>query len=150
LSTTDYNGTGVDEVGDFDDPTNQVREEEQETTHKSQVRRSSVKQDKVDHLQQLLQTEKMVVISKTYYYECDEFKDLLKQKGIQVKMVELDEDKRGLEIEHEMIEKYGECKLPSVFIEGRLFGGTRELKASLENGKLLKVLNKAGVIHKIA
>ena len=79
---------------------------------------------------------KVVVYSKSWCPFCVQTKNLLNQKGIQFKLVELDQTGDGDEIQARLLGKTGQRTVPNIFIGGEHIGGNSELQALNADGQL--------------
>ncbi|PRQ17276.1 putative thioredoxin-disulfide reductase [Rosa chinensis] len=88
----------------------------------------------------------VVVFSKTYCGYCRRVKQLLTQVGARYKVVELDEDVDGGEIEAALAEWTGQSTVPNVFIAGKHIGGCDSVLERHQTGQLLPLLREAGAV----
>lgn len=70
---------------------------------------------------------------------CDHAKELLDQKGLAYKEVNVDENPNDL---REMVEKSGRRTVPQIFINGKHIGGFDDLRRLNESGKLDALVKK--------
>lgn len=70
---------------------------------------------------------------------CDHAKELLDQKGLAYKEVNVDENPNDL---REMVEKSGRRTVPQIFIDGKHIGGFDDLRRLNESGKLDALVKK--------
>lgn len=70
---------------------------------------------------------------------CDHAKELLDQKGLAYKEVNVDQDPNYL---REMVEKSGRRTVPQIFIDGKHIGGFDDLRRLNESGKLDALVKK--------
>ncbi|XP_021650679.1 glutaredoxin-C1 [Hevea brasiliensis] len=88
----------------------------------------------------------VVVFSKTYCGYCNRVKQLLTQLGASFKVIELDEESDGAEIQLALAEWTGLRTVPNVFIGGKHIGGCDSTLETYQKGELLSLLNDAGAI----
>ncbi|AES71494.1 putative thioredoxin-disulfide reductase [Medicago truncatula] len=86
------------------------------------------------------------VFSKTYCGYCNRVKDLLKQLGAAHKVIELDTESDGGEIQAALAEWTGQRTVPNVFIGGKHIGGCDSVLEKHRTGQLVPLLNDAGAI----
>ena len=84
---------------------------------------------------------KVMVYSKSYCPYCVSTKDLLNQKGITFKVIELDQVANGNAIQQALLSKTGQRTVPNIFINGSHLGGNSDLQAAASNGSLDTKLN---------
>lgn len=70
---------------------------------------------------------------------CDHAKELLDQKGLAYKEVNVDQDPNYL---REMVEKSGRRTVPQIFIDDKHIGGFDDLRRLNESGKLDALVKK--------
>ncbi|XP_061357016.1 glutaredoxin [Gastrolobium bilobum] len=88
----------------------------------------------------------VLVFSKTYCGYCKRVKDLLTQLGATYKVVELDMESDGGDIQSALAEWTGRATVPNVFIGGKYIGGCDTLFEKHRAGQLVPLLNDAGAI----
>ncbi|XP_062219676.1 glutaredoxin-like [Phragmites australis] len=88
----------------------------------------------------------VVVFSKTYCPFCARVKKLLAQLGASYKVVELDVESDGSELQSALAEWTGQRSVPNVFIKGERIGGCDDTMAMHSGGKLVPLLTEAGAI----
>ncbi|XP_004501914.1 glutaredoxin [Cicer arietinum] len=86
------------------------------------------------------------VFSKTYCGYCKRVKDLFKQLGASYKVIELDTESDGGEIQAALAEWTGQRTVPNVFIGGKHIGGCDSVLEKHRAGQLVPLLNDAGAI----
>ena len=80
---------------------------------------------------------KVMVYSKSYCPFAKATKDLLKSKGIEFKVIELDEVSGGDAL-HAALKAYsGQNTVPNVYINGKHIGGNSDIQALNSAGKLV-------------
>ena len=93
-----------------------------------------------NQIKQLIQTEKVLVFSKSYCPYCDATKSLLRTKGVDFKLFELDQLPNGDEMQKNLAEITGQRTVPNVFINKEHIGGNSDLQALEQKGQLSKKL----------
>ncbi|KAK2442901.1 glutaredoxin [Trifolium repens] len=88
----------------------------------------------------------VVVFSKTYCGYCNRVKALLKQLGATYKVLELDTESDGGDIQAALAEWTGQRTVPNVFIGGKHIGGCDSVLEKHHAGQLIPLLNDAGAI----
>ncbi|XP_010251180.1 PREDICTED: glutaredoxin-like [Nelumbo nucifera] len=94
----------------------------------------------------LVSSTPVVIFSKTYCVYCQRVKKLLSQLGASHKVIELDVERDGGEIQSALAEWAGQRTVPNVFIGGNHIGGCDMVMAKHKEGKLLSLLTDAGAI----
>jgi glutaredoxin 3 len=74
--------------------------------------------------------------------------ELLKDLGAEAKVVELDREKDGAEMQHALGEISKQRTVPNVFVGGEHIGGNDATKAAHKKGTLLPKLKNAGALRK--
>lgn len=97
---------------------------------------------------QIVSSEPVVVFSKTYCGYCNRVKQLLSQLQVKNKMIELDEESDGREIQAALAEWTGQRTVPNVFINGKHIGGCDVVMAKHQQGQLVPLLAEAGAVPK--
>ncbi|CAN1179680.1 GRXC1 [Linum perenne] len=88
----------------------------------------------------------VVVFSKTYCGFCTRVKQLLIQLGAAFKVIELDKESDGDEIQGALLKWTGQRTVPNVFIGGKHIGGCDATLAMHQKGELLPLLNEVGAV----
>ncbi|KAK0596394.1 hypothetical protein LWI29_015299 [Acer saccharum] len=88
----------------------------------------------------------VVIFSKTYCGYCRKAKELLTQLGASFKVIELDEEKDGDEIQSALTQWTGQRTVPNVFIGVKHIGGCDAVLETHQEGKLVPLLIDAGAI----
>lgn len=105
--------------------------------------------DKVRSIvENMIKDEKVLIISSSTCPYCDTVKGLLKSKGVQFKVEEIDGRQ---DIRAEMAEIIGRSSVPAVFIDGAYVGGCNDggkggVLPLDESGELDKILSSAGAL----
>jgi glutaredoxin 3 len=103
-----------------------------------------------EYIEDLIKTKKVVVISKSYCPFCGKAKDALKKYNIKadsIVILEIENRKDMDEIQDYLKKLTGARSVPRVFIDGVCIGGGDETSAAHKNGKLQKLLEKAGALE---
>ena len=88
----------------------------------------------------------VVVFSKTTCPYCIQVKQLLSRLGAKSKVIELDTESDGSEIQSALLEWTGQRTVPNVFIGGTHIGGCDATVAKHNGGKLIPLLTEAGAL----
>ncbi|KAL6583786.1 glutaredoxin [Orobanche minor] len=86
--------------------------------------------------------------SKTWCGYCAEVKELLSKLQATYKLIELDEESDGAEIQRALEEMTGQRTVPNVFIGGKHIGGSDVVAEKNAKGELVSLLDAAGAIQK--
>ncbi|KAK6148359.1 hypothetical protein DH2020_019271 [Rehmannia glutinosa] len=97
---------------------------------------------------QIVSSNPVVVFSKTYCGYCTRVKQLLSQLKATYKVIELDEESDGDDIQAALLEWTGQRTVPNVFINGKHIGGSDVVIAKHQKGELVPLLAEAGAIPK--
>ncbi|KAJ0053505.1 glutaredoxin [Pistacia vera] len=95
---------------------------------------------------EMVQSNSVVVFSKTYCPFCVTVKKLLDDVGATYKTIELDTESDGSEIQAALAEWTGQRTVPNVFIGGKHIGGCDATTGIHKEGKLLPLLTESGAI----
>ncbi|GBG60607.1 hypothetical protein CBR_g8628 [Chara braunii] len=91
----------------------------------------------------MVQTEPVLLFSKTYCPYCGRVKKLLRDLGVKcATVVELDERDDGETLQRALEELTGQSTVPSLFVGGKHIGGCEETMAAHENGYLTRALKQ--------
>ncbi|KAJ3216713.1 hypothetical protein HK099_005761 [Clydaea vesicula] len=88
----------------------------------------------------LINSNKVVVFSKSYCPYCKATKQLLTSLKIQFALLELDQVSNGSSIQDYIEELTGQRTVPNTFINGKSIGGNDKLQALNSSGQLTKLL----------
>ncbi|PKA64588.1 Glutaredoxin [Apostasia shenzhenica] len=94
----------------------------------------------------LVSSNPVMVFSKTYCPYCTKVKDLFSKLGVQCKIIELDVESDGSEIQAALAEWTGQRTVPNVFISGKHIGGCDRVMEKHSEGKLVPLLTEAGAL----
>ncbi|TMX04692.1 hypothetical protein EJD97_005774 [Solanum chilense] len=95
---------------------------------------------------QIVSSNPVVVFSKTYCGYCTRVKNLLSQLGATFKVIELDRESDGDEVQAALLEWTKQRTVPNVFIGGEHVGGCDSVLEKHQQGKLLPMLKDAAAI----
>ncbi|KAK1359493.1 Glutaredoxin domain-containing protein [Heracleum sosnowskyi] len=93
--------------------------------------------------QDLVSSNGVVVFSKTYCTYCNSVKKLFNDLGVTYKIVELDVESDGGEIQAALAEWTNQRTVPNVFIGGKHIGGCDSVFALRKSEKLVPLLTEA-------
>ncbi|KAL7526410.1 hypothetical protein ACHAWF_001754 [Thalassiosira exigua] len=82
----------------------------------------------------------VVVFSKSYCPFCTQTKQLFSSKGIEAKVVELNEIDNGDQVQSALLAISGQRTVPNVFVKGEHLGGNDDTQAAARSGKLQQML----------
>mmetsp|Transcript_35673 Transcript_35673/g.40096 ORF Transcript_35673/g.40096 Transcript_35673/m.40096 type:complete len:141 (+) Transcript_35673:69-491(+) len=83
----------------------------------------------------------VVVFSKSYCPFCDQTKELLKKMNVKFAVHELDQmGDDGVEIQRELLKMTGQRSVPNVFVKQQHIGGNDDTQLAAKEGKLQKLL----------
>ncbi|KAF3436997.1 hypothetical protein FNV43_RR19750 [Rhamnella rubrinervis] len=100
----------------------------------------------LDKAKQIVNSNPVVVFSKTYCGYCKRVKQLLSQLGASYKVIELDKESDGAEMQSELAKWTGQRTVPNVFIGGKHIGGCDSVLEKHQAGLLVPLLTDAGAI----
>ncbi|KAI8529049.1 hypothetical protein RHMOL_Rhmol12G0195600 [Rhododendron molle] len=99
-------------------------------------------------VKEIIDSNPVVVFSKTYCGYCKQVKQLLSKLGATYKVVELDEENDGSEMQQALAELTGQGTVPNVFIGEKHIGGCDAVLQKHQRGELVPLLTEAGAIGK--
>ncbi|EYU22143.1 hypothetical protein ABFS83_09G018000 [Erythranthe nasuta] len=99
---------------------------------------------------QIVSSNSVVVFSKTYCGYCNRVKQLLSQLQATYKVIELDQESDGDDIQTALLEWTGQRTVPNVFIAGKHIGGCDAVVAKHQQGALVPLLAEAGAVPKLS
>ncbi|KAG7361141.1 glutaredoxin [Nitzschia inconspicua] len=95
-----------------------------------------------DEIDNLIDSHKVVIFSKSYCPYCSATKKLFNKMKVEgMVVIELDQDPRGAEIQQELQRMTGQRTVPNVFVNGSHLGGNSDAQAAAQSGKLQEMLN---------
>jgi len=107
-------------------------------SHKTTARLFSSVTGKVEDL---VESNKVVVFSKSYCPFCDATKKLFKTMNVEFLVLELDQmGNEGTEIQRALFELTNQRSVPNVFVGGKHVGGNDDTQAAARNGSLQEML----------
>ncbi|KAL4634080.1 hypothetical protein ACB092_04G171500 [Castanea dentata] len=95
---------------------------------------------------EIVSSNPVIVFSKTYCGYCKRVKQLFIQLGASYKIIELDEERDGSDIQSALAEWTGQRTVPNVFIGGKHIGGCDTIIEKYQAGQLVPLLTEAGAI----
>ncbi|CAM6128492.1 unnamed protein product [Calypogeia fissa] len=96
--------------------------------------------------QALVSENPVVVFSKSYCPYCHKVKELLTKLGAKQKVIELDIESDGSDIQAALTGWTGQRTVPSVFIGGKHIGGCDDTVAKNKSGTLVPLLKEAKAV----
>ncbi|GJU17266.1 glutaredoxin [Tanacetum coccineum] len=100
----------------------------------------------LSNVKQIVSANPVVLFSKTYCGYCKRVKQLFTELNVAYKLLELDEESNGDEIQSALKEWTGQSTVPNVFIAGKHIGGCDAVMEKHRAGKLVPMLTEAGAI----
>ncbi|KAL6524488.1 glutaredoxin [Orobanche hederae] len=102
----------------------------------------------LEKAEQIVASNPVVVFSKTWCGYCVKVKELLSKLQATYKLIELDEESDGAEIQRALEKMTGQRTVPNVFIGGKHIGGSDVVAEKNAKGELVSLLAGAGAIQK--
>lgn len=93
-----------------------------------------------DLIQSEIDSNKIMVFSKSYCPYCAATKSLFSSLGVDFKVIELDQRPDGSDIQNKLAEMTGQRTVPNTFINGKHLGGNDKAQAANSSGELKKML----------
>lgn len=87
-----------------------------------------------------IESNDVVVFSKSYCPFCKATKALFGDMNIEVKAIEMDQVENGDAMQGELMVMTGQKTVPNVFIKGKHLGGNDDTQAAAKSGKLQEML----------
>ncbi|CAN8233158.1 unnamed protein product [Cochlearia groenlandica] len=100
----------------------------------------------MEKAKEIVSKNAVVVFSKTYCPYCVKIKNLLQQLGANFKLIELDNESDGSQVQSALAEWTGQRTVPNVFIGGKHIGGCDSAMNLHSSGKLVPMLTEAGAV----
>ncbi|XP_042029087.1 glutaredoxin-like [Salvia splendens] len=97
---------------------------------------------------EIVDSNPVVIFSKTYCSYCSTVKKLLTELGASFKVIELNVEDDGSEMQSGLAEWTGQRSVPNVFIGGKHIGGCDATTGLHGAGKLVPLLTEAGAVAK--
>jgi glutaredoxin len=94
----------------------------------------------VEETQAKINSNKVMVFSKSYCPFCVRAKNALKDLGVDYEVMELDKVKGGSDTQAALLEMTGQRTVPNVFVNGNHLGGCDDTLAAISSGALKKML----------
>jgi len=91
---------------------------------------------------------KVLVFSKTYCPYCTEAKNIFSSVSVAFETYELDNLPDGEDMQNALLEITGQRTVPNIFISGYHVGGCDDLKSKIKSGKVIEILEAAGIPYK--
>lgn len=101
---------------------------------------SATSSDAADIVKQEVADNNVMIFSKSRCPFCMATKQLFSDLGVDYKVIELDQDENGWEIQKALGELTGQRTVPNTFIGGKHLGGNDVAQAAYQSGQLQKVL----------
>lgn len=101
-------------------------------------------------VKEIISTNAVVVFSKTYCPYCVRAKKLLTDLRASYKVVELNIESDGPEMQDALAEHSGQRTVPNIFIKEKHIGGCDSILRIHKDGLLVPMLTDAGVIATVA
>ncbi len=98
-----------------------------------------------DQIQQIIKSNPVVVFSKSYCPYCRSTKELFKKLNVETKVIELDEEDEGPEMQDELYNLTKQKTVPNIFIGQNHVGGNSDLQAKYKDGQVKTLLAQAGI-----
>lgn len=87
-------------------------------------------------VESLIESNKIVVFSKTWCPYCRKAKHFLTDKGLEFAVLELDNRTDGTAIQQYLAQKTGQTSVPNIWIDHKFIGGSSDLVELDRQGKL--------------
>ncbi|KAF5198834.1 Glutaredoxin [Thalictrum thalictroides] len=97
-------------------------------------------------VKEIVSSNPVVVFSKTYCGYCNKVKQLFSQLNVSYKLIELDVESDGGEMQSALAQWTGQRTVPNVFIGGKHIGGCDAVMALNKEGKLVPLLTEVGAL----
>lgn len=95
---------------------------------------------------ELASSSPVFIFSKTYCDSCKEVEEFLVKIGASFKIIELDSESDGAELQSALAKWTGQRSVPNIFIGGNHIGGKADLLKKNAEGKLIPLLTEAGAL----
>jgi glutaredoxin 3 len=100
----------------------------------------------VEKAQKLIDENNAIVFSKSYCPYCRSTKGVLNSIGADFKVIELDQESDGSELQDALEKISGQRTVPNVYIGKKHIGGNSDLQALNSKDELVTLLKEAGAI----
>eukprot|EP00127_Corallochytrium_limacisporum_P001961 Clim_evm4s90 gene=Clim_evmTU4s90 len=87
-----------------------------------------------------IESNKVMIFSKSYCPFCKKVKALFDQLGVAYGVVEMDQEPEGTEMQNELERISGQRTVPNVYIKGQHIGGCDDTMALNNSGKLKELV----------
>ena len=94
----------------------------------------------IESVKSEIENNKVVVYSKSWCGYSMRTKMLFEDMGVDTRVIELDEDPDGAEIQEALEDMTGQRTVPNTFINGKHVGGNDDVQALAFSGELEKML----------
>ncbi|KAF3689428.1 Thioredoxin reductase 3 [Channa argus] len=111
------------------------------------VENDTGKNELKSRIQQLIDSNPVVVFSKSYCPFCLKVKDLFKELKVECSVVELDLIENGTNYQEMLLEMTGQKTVPNVFINKKHVGGCDKTMQAHKDGSLQQLLNKENEVY---
>ncbi|GBG81580.1 hypothetical protein CBR_g32572 [Chara braunii] len=101
----------------------------------------------MEKVKELVESNGLVVFSKTWCSYCIRVRDLFNEIGAKGKFVQLDEEEDGEDMQFALLEWTGQRTVPNVFIGGEHVGGCDDTVRKHRREELIPMLESAGVLE---
>ncbi|KAL7452863.1 hypothetical protein ACHAWC_004579 [Mediolabrus comicus] len=98
----------------------------------------------IEHIESLIDTQEVVIFSKSYCPYCKATKALFAEMNIRPVVIELDELDNGSFIQEILSQMTGQETVPNVFVKKQHVGGNDDTHELAESGQLHKLLSLSG------
>lgn len=99
-----------------------------------------------ERVKHLIDSNTVVVFSKSYCGFCSQVKHVLHNLGVKAKILELDNESDGEEVQSVLYSLTQQRTVPNVFIGGEHIGGCSEVMSLRRDGSLEQKLVSAGAM----
>ena len=103
----------------------------------------------LEKVRSLISTGKVLVFSKTWCPYCDEAKDILSSANVKYDAFELDKLPDGEAMQKALLQVSGQRTVPNIFIAQKHIGGCSDLKAKIDNGQVIEILEEAKIPYSL-
>ncbi len=100
-------------------------------------------------VQDMIKGTRVLVFSKTFCPYCDEAKQIFQSAEVEFESHELDKLPDGSAIQDALKDITGQKTVPNIFINGIHIGGCSDLKAKIQNGKVMHILDEAQIHYNL-
>lgn len=97
-------------------------------------------QDIMDTVRTVIDTEVVMIFSKSYCPYCKRTKKLFNDLDVKATVIELDKHPNGVEMQNALERITGQRTVPNVFVRGKHIGGSDDTHRAYESGELGRLL----------